>query len=155
MAREVDASGASAIAELIPYLYPRNTTALRISWLLENVVIPNSQWHAVFQDQLVEALIKSGNPVIRRNIAKTIASMVISSEHFDALYDFSLSRISDSAEAVAVKVHCISIAFQIVKHFPDLATELKAVLEDECSKNSVAFAANARKIMKKLKKPEP
>ena len=149
---EVGAMGSLAIDKLIPCLYYSNALALRTSWLLENIIIPNEKWHQVFQEKLVVALVDGNSPAARRNLAKTIASFKISAEYYDQLYDFSINRISDSEEAVAVKVHCIAIAFQIVKAFPDLATELKAVLEDELSKNSVAFAANARKIIKKLEK---
>lgn len=152
LSKRVDRLGPSVITELIKYLYPKDNLSLRVSWLLENVIIPNKEWHTAFQNDLVKALIDSGNPMIRRNVAKTISKMDVSEKHHDELYAFSIDRISDSAEAVAVKVHCVSIAFQVVKVYPDLANEFKAVLENEFSRNSVAFAANVRKVLKRLDK---
>lgn len=142
----------SAIDVAISWLYLPGKIALRASWLVENIIIPKSSLHQRYAIQLCDALLKSENPAMRRNVAKTIAQSYIPEEREDELFDFSIRAIGNSNEAVAVKVHCVSIAFQITLRYPELATEIYELIKEQEPKNSVAFAACSRKYMKNLEK---
>jgi hypothetical protein len=75
-----------------------------------------------------------------QNIPKNLQAKAL-----DICFEFMLSP----NEAVAVKVYAMELASNITKQHPELKNELLAVIEDQLPKNTVAFSARARKVLKK------
>lgn len=148
----VGANHLDTLDELMACLYLPGPAAMRAAWLVENIVLPRPQLYKECAPALVEALLHGPNRAIRRNIAKTLGESYLPKDMYDVLYDFAIKCMLSTDEAVAVKVHCMRIAFYIAKEYPDLLIEVKAVLEEQRSKNSVGFAACSKQYLKKIEK---
>lgn len=142
----------SAMKEVISWLYLSGPMCMRTSWMVENVILPHPELHSKYAVDLGNALLNSPSDAMRRNVSKTLAESHIPEELHDELYDFAIQRIMSSDEAVAVKVHCLKIAYQIALKYPDLLVEVSEVIEEQRSKNSVGFAACSKKYAKKIEK---
>jgi len=141
-----------AMKETISWLYLPGPMSMRVSWMVENIILPHPEIHEKYASDLAQALLNSPSEAMRRNIAKTLAESHLPQEWYDELYDFAIKRILSSEEAVAVKVHCLKIAFQIAVKYPDLLVEVREVIEEQRTKNSVGFAACSKKYAKKIEK---
>lgn len=152
LAEEVVAKHLDKMDEVLECLYLPGPTAMRTAWMVENIILPRPELYERCAPGLVKALLHSPNAAMRRNIAKTLGESHLPKDMYDELYDFAIQRILDSGEAVAVKVHCVRIAFLIGKEYPDLFVEIKEVLEEQRSKNSAGFAACSKNYLKKIEK---
>lgn len=129
-----------------------NPLAMRWAWLLENTIIPRKELHEVHLDGLANAYLQTKSPSVRRVIGKILVNAKIPEAYEDELYDFTIKQLQKADEPVAVKFHAMNIAAEIALRYPDLATELRHVIEDQIEKNSVAFKAGSKHVFKKLKR---
>jgi len=66
----------------------------------------------------------------------------------DQIFEWCL----DPEIQVAVKVYGITVLVDLCKIYPELETELKAVIHDQMDKNTYAFTARSKQILKQLEK---
>jgi hypothetical protein len=151
MAKDIETNNLD-FNSLFELLLEDNQLAMRSAWLIENLVIPNAKIQQVYFKNLVEAYFKTESSSVRRNIGKTIGHCSISQDWEDELYDFCTKLIVNSNEVVAVKVHAMIIAAKIAAKYTELIPELKATIEGEFEKNTVAFRGAAKRAFKLFKK---
>ena len=138
--------------ELFGLLQKDNQMAMRVSWLVENIVIPNRKYQNQYFDDLAMAYFKTKSGSVKRNIGKTIAHCEIPEKWEDELYSFCTKMLVDGNEVVAAKVHAMLISTQIAIRYPDLIDELRETIKGEFDKNTVAYSAAAKRAFKLFKK---
>ena len=67
-----------------------------------------------------------------------------------------LARLTDTRAPYAIRAQCIKLAYEQMKYYPELLTELKAALDMlEQEALSPGLASAKRQVMKKIKKALP
>ena len=123
----------------------------RASWLLQ--VIPKK--HPELIKPHIELFIDTVQSFkvagIKRGILFSLSLQKIpkklQAKALDICFEFMLSP----DETVAVKVYAMELAANITKDHPELKNELVSVIENQLPKNTVAFSARAKKVVKALR----
>ena len=103
-------------------------------------------------EEIIEFLPHPNHNGTYRSLVKILAHLDHIPEKYQGiLYSLCIDWLLNPQKQVAIKVHCMSIAALIAKAEPDLQEELRLVITDQLDYNSSAFAARARKVLKKMK----
>ena len=68
----------------------------------------------------------------------------------DQLLEKAFEYLENKKEAVAVKIHAMTVAERLCQSYPELKTELKIILEDQIEFGSAGFRSRASKILGKI-----
>lgn len=126
--------------------------SFHIAWLFEICATENQDAVKPFVAEMVEVLPLPYHNGVHRSLTKTLTRYDIPSSHEGVLYNLCMEWLLDPKRQVAIKVHCMQIAFNIGKNTPELLEELELVVKDQLEFNSVAFAARAKHIIKQIRK---
>lgn len=122
----------------------------RASWLLAVISGKHPELIKPYVTKFVNTVKDLKPDGIKRNVMQALASQKIPEVHRSKLLDICFELMFASKEPVAVKVWAMEAAANIVLLHPELKEELLAVIEDQKEKNSVAFSARAKQILKRL-----
>ena len=103
-------------------------------------------------EELIISLSKLKNEGAIRTILKalTLYDEYGNENSLGMLMETCFNFLSSNEAAVAVKIYSMDILFNICKKEPGLKYELMAVIEDQIPKNSKAFKARAKSILKRM-----
>jgi hypothetical protein len=102
---------------------------------------------------LISALTKSKVDGVKRCTLKVLAETPIymSEEDFGELADICFNFAEDENEAIAIRAFAIDILLQVVKKYPEIKPELRAILESIIPFGSTGLKNKCKKILKTLK----
>ena len=66
--------------------------------------------------------------------------------------DVCFDYLASPKEAIAIRVFAMEVLFNICKKEPELADELKLLIEDHYPHSSAGFQSKARKVLKSISK---
>ena len=89
---------------------------------------------------------------VHRNLARMLSQFEIPEEEQGALYSLCIDWVLDPKKEVAIKVHGMTIAYNIAKAIPELREELALVINDQLEFNSAGFKSRGKKILKQINK---
>jgi len=89
---------------------------------------------------------------IKRNTIRIMSEIDLPEELIGEAADVCFRFLDDPKEAIAVRVFSMSVCFNITKREPELANELKLIIEDHYPHGSAGFKSRGRKIVKALNK---
>lgn len=107
-----------------------------------------------YLDRMLDLLEQPVHNAIKRNTVRIMADMEVPEELLGKAAEICFKLLDDPKAAIAVRVFSMSVLFNIVKREPDLAGELRIVLEDHYPHGSAGFKSRSRKILKALSKYE-
>lgn len=137
--------------ELFGFVYrDQDRIAAKAAWISDYCVEAHPHLIEKHMDSVVVALPNFKQQGVQRSIVRMISRLPLPCSNLGLLLNTCLNWLSDSAITVAVKVHCMEIAANIANQEPAIKPELKAVIEQELPKNTVAFASRAKRILPKL-----
>ncbi len=87
---------------------------------------------------------------IKRNTIRVLQTVEIPEELHGIAADICFQYLSNHEEAVAIKAFSMTVLFNLSKHYPELKTELKFILEEQLPYQSPAFKNRALKILGEL-----
>ena len=76
--------------------------------------------------------------------------MQIPEEYQSQLIDQLFELLSDPKEESAVKAFAMTVAYNVVKQYPELGQELKIIIEDQLPYATPSFKSRAKRIINKL-----
>ncbi len=120
------------------------------SWTASKVYELKPEWFDVYIPQLIECLEKPIHGSVRRNSLRILQSMEIPESYRGELIDILFPLLEDSKAEIAAKAFGINVAYNIVKDYPELAKELKIIIEDQLPYATPSFKSRAKKIIQKL-----
>ncbi|MBC7450473.1 MAG: hypothetical protein H7259_03180 [Cytophagales bacterium] len=124
--------------------------AQRAAWAASKAYELKPEWFSVYILKLIRI---SGKPVhdgIRRNSLRILQSMDIPKKYEGEMLDIAFQMLADPKAAIAIKAFAMTIAFNLVKTYPELKSELKILIEDQLPYATAAIKSRANKILKKL-----
>ena len=87
-----------------------------------------------------------------RSLLRMLCRYDIPEEQQGILIDLCFKFMVSELYPVAVKVHAMQIIYNHVLIYPELAEELRTIIEDQMINNSVGFASRGRRILSQLDK---
>ncbi|MBL4648543.1 MAG: hypothetical protein JKY03_02345 [Aureispira sp.] len=136
------------LTELLDAEHP---VGMRFTWLLGHILEENPEQIAPIVSYCFEHRNQWTFPGIKRTLAKMLWLAGVPEEIEGLVVDELFKWILDPKIKVAVKVYGIDALYNMVVKYPDLKEELLIVIDDQLDKNSVAFRARAKKVLKALK----
>lgn len=123
----------------------------RAAWVLAAINKNNPELIKEYVPLFIETINQFKIDAVKRNMLLVIASEFKIEERLRApLLDICYGYILSPTETVVVKVHAMQIIANLTKEHPELKGELIIVIKDQLPKNSAAFKARAKRILKKL-----
>jgi hypothetical protein len=87
----------------------------------------------------------------RRNIVRLLQFVEVPVRYRGRVATICFEMLQDRKEAVAVRVFSMTVLANLVPHEPDLAGELKVIIEDNLPYGSAGFVSRARKVLREFK----
>ncbi|MFT5165164.1 MAG: hypothetical protein ACI8P3_000388 [Saprospiraceae bacterium] len=134
------------------FLGKDNRLSQRASWAVGFCGLAHPELIYPHLKQMLANLDKPVHDAIKRNTVRILADMDYPEDMLGEIADVSFRLLDDPKEAVAVRIFSMSVCLNITKREPDLANELKIILEDHYPHGSAGFKSRAKKILKELRK---
>ena len=122
----------------------------RASWLLTIISRKHPELITPYVSKFIDTVSDFKIGGIRRNIINALATQNIPKKQQGKVVNICFDFILSKTEPVAVKTLSLEVLSNIVKQYPELKEELKAAIEDQLPKTSVAFHARAKHVLKKI-----
>ena len=131
-----------------------NRLSQRASWAVGFCGLAHPELIYPHLKQMVANLDNPVHNAIKRNTVRILAELDIPDDLLGEIADVCFRLLDDPKEAIAIRVFSMSVCFNITKREPELANELKLIIEDHYPHGSAGFKSRARKILKDLQKLE-
>ena len=125
----------------------------RAAWVLDATTMRHPFLFDDILDEAVAFLFVKKHDAVPRAITKILGlRKEIPEKHQGMLFSLAIDWMLSPTKAVALKVHCMSIACTIAMPIPELREELAIVIKDQIEFNTPAFLSRGRKVLKQLNK---
>jgi len=124
----------------------------RAAWVAEIVCQKYPDLIKPYLNKIVRGLKLYTHPGSRRNSLKILMRTEIPENLQGVLIDTCFEWLLSAEKTVAVKIFAMQIIENHLAFYPELAVELKEVIEDQWEKNSAGFKSRGRKVLKGLEK---
>ena len=107
----------------------------------------------IIQSYLSAILDNLQNPIhvaVKRNSLRILQNVDLPEDLLGLAADLCFGFLNDTKEAVAVRVFAMQVCYNICVREPELAPELKAIIEDFYPHGTAGFKSRGRKILKQL-----
>jgi hypothetical protein len=128
--------------------------AQRGAWAVTEVVQAHPNLLLPHLDTLLAALENKVHPAVLRNGLKVIANtrIALTEEQEGRLVQCAFELLADPQVAVAIQVHAMQCIANLLPVYPDLAVELKVLLEEGMEQGSPGYRSRGRKVLKQIAK---
>ena len=131
--------------------------AFNALWALSHFDEANNPWLFQKHDDLIDRVL------VEKNMTKLrlMLSLLIRQPFEEAtlrsdFIDYCIAKITACSYPYAIRAYCMKLAYEQMKYYPELLTELKAALDMlEQEALSPGLASAKRQVMKKIKKALP
>jgi hypothetical protein len=122
----------------------------RAAWPLSYCVNNHPALVAPYFGKLVDLLEKPGahNAVIR-NITRLLQDLEVPAKYHGKVMNACFRFISDVHTPIAIKAFSLTILDNLSRTYPDIAQELKLIINERWNNESPAFKSRARKILER------
>jgi len=121
----------------------------RAAWVLRFCAEYHPTLVLPYLSELISNLERPIPDAVKRNTVRLLQNINIPPEFQGQLADICFNYLTGS-EPVAVKAFAMTILANLTKTEPDLANELKIILQNQLPHASPAFSVRARKILREL-----
>lgn len=126
---------------------------VRTAWAMNFVLEKHHHMLGPYWDKLIAYLKTDVHNAFGRNLFRILGWIPLPESHLGELTGMAFDFLCDPQSEVAIRSNCIIFLMRVVEQEPDLAQELKLVLEDGLEyETKAAFVGRARKALKKLSK---
>jgi hypothetical protein len=122
----------------------------RASWSASKAYELKPQWFEAYIPHLIACLDKPIHGSVRRNSLRILQTMDIPESYSGKLIDTLFALLADSKTESAVKAFGMTVAYNIIQHYPELKSELKIIIEDQLPFATPSFKSRAKKIINNL-----
>lgn len=124
----------------------------RSAWPLSYAVQKHPQLIKPHLTALIRQMEKNDlPPAVRRNAVRLLQDVDVPARLQGKLMNCCFDYICDPKEKAAVKAFSLTILERMCKQYPDIAGELRRVIEDRWDLETAAFRSRGRKILASLK----
>lgn len=135
-------------------LDPDQRVASNALWIFTHLGEHSDEWLFAKHDQLIDRALQEQNTTKQRLMLTLLLRQPFRKETLRTDFiDFCVSKITVCSSPYAIRALCMKLAYQQMKHYPELLQELKltlAILTQE--KLSPALSSALRQVQEKMRK---
>ena len=126
--------------------------AVNALWTFTHFAAADNEWLYAKHDQLIERAITEQDVTKLRLILTLLLRQPFDEEDIRTDFiDFCLARLTDTRAPYAIRAQCIKLAYEQMRHWPELLDELRQTLEMiSCEPLSPGLRSAWRHVMKKI-----
>lgn len=122
----------------------------RSAWIFEEACMLNDELLKKYKDRIAQLFPKLKHVPLRRMLGNILSKTEIPEDYESDILDASLTWLQDPEMPAAVRVHCMTIVYNLSKKYPELQQELKEILHYWYDTGSAGFRNRAGKILKRI-----
>lgn len=140
-------------AELIAlFLGEEYRVTQRAAWAIRFCAEAHPELIVPHLPAMVENLQRTNHDSIKRNTIKVLTFIDIPEALLGEVATVCFDFLASPKEAIAIRVFSMEVLFKICQREPDLAEELKLLIEDHYEHGSAGFKSKGRKVLKGISK---
>ena len=142
------------IAELYQLIFDEDErVATNALWVFTHFDMQNNEWLYAKHDDLIDRVLVEKNETKRRLILSLLLHQPFEEESLRSDFiDFCIAKITASSQPYAIRCYCMKLAYEQMKYYPELLTELKAAIDMlEQEPLSPGLTSAKKQVMKKIK----
>lgn len=125
--------------------------ARRAAWPLSYIVQDDPKLIDKWYPKIIAQLKKPGqHPAIYRNIFRFLEEIAIPKKHCAVVFDLAVKYIVNATQPVAVRAFALTTAGNVCRTYPELAGELRVIVQQMQEETSAAIRVRCRKILEEL-----
>ena len=141
-------------AELYQLIFDEDErVATNALWVFTHFDMQNNEWLYAKHDDLIDRVLVEKNETKRRLILSLLLRQPFEEESLRSDFiDFCIAKITASSQPYAIRCYCMKLAYEQMKDYPELLTELKAAIDMlEQEPLSPGLTSAKKQVMKKIK----
>lgn len=141
-------------AELYQLIFDEDErVATNALWVFTHFDMQNNEWLYAKHDDLIDRVLVEKNETKRRLILQLLLRQPFEEESLRSDFiDFCIAKITASSQPYAIRCYCMKLAYEQMKYYPELLTELKAAIDMlEQEPLSPGLTSAKKLVMKKIK----
>ena len=126
--------------------------AVNALWVFTHFAADDNVWLFAKHDQLIDRCLEEQDTTKLRLILTLLLRQPFHEEAVRTDFiDFCLARLTDARAPYAIRAQCIKLAYEQMRHWPELLDELRQTLEMiSCEPLSPGLRSAWRQVMRKL-----
>ena len=141
-------------AELYQLIFDEDErVATNALWVFTHFDMQNNEWLYAKHDDLIDRVLIEKNETKRRLILSLLLRQPFEEESLRSDFiDFCIAKITASSQPYAIRCYCMKLAYEQMKYYPELLTELKTAIDMlEQEPLSPGLTSAKKQVMKKIK----
>ena len=141
-------------AELYQLIFDEDErVATNALWVFTHFDMQNNEWLYTKHDDLIDRVLVEKNETKRRLILSLLLRQPFEEGSLRSDFiDFCIAKITASSQPYAIRCYCMKLAYEQMKYYPELLTELKAAIDMlEQEPLSPGLTSAKKQVMKKIK----
>lgn len=141
-------------AELYQLIFDEDErVATNALWVFTHFDMQNNEWLYAKHDDLIDRVLVEKNETKRRLILSLLLRQPFEEESLRSDFiDFCIAKITACSQPYAIRCYCMKLAYEQMKYYPELLTELKAAIDMlEQEPLSPGLTSAKKQVMKKIK----
>ena len=122
-------------------------------WVFTHFDLQNNEWLYSKHDDLIDRVLVEKNETKRRLILSLLLRQPFEEKSLRSDFiDFCITKITACSQPYAIRCYCMKLAYEQMKYYPELLTELKAAIDMlEQEPLSPGLISAKKQVMKKIK----
>ena len=141
-------------AELYQLIFDEDErVATNALWVFTHFDMQNNEWLYAKHDDLIDRVLVEKNETKRRLMLSLLLRQPFEEESLRSDFiDFCIAKITACSQPYAIRCYCMKLAYEQMKYYPELLTELKAAIDMlEQEPLSPDLTSAKKQVMKKIK----
>ena len=141
-------------AELYQLIFDEDErVATNALWVFTHFDMQNNEWLYAKHDDLIDRVLVEKNETKRRLILQLLLHQPFEEKSLRSDFiDFCIAKITACSQPYAIHCYCMKLAYEQMKYYPELLTELKAAIDMlEQESLSPGLTSAKKQVMKKIK----
>ena len=141
-------------AELYQLIFDEDErVATNALWVFTHFDMQNNEWLYAKHDDLIDRVLVEKNETKRRLILSLLLRQPFEEKSLRSDFiDFCITKITACSQPYAIRCYCMKLAYEQMKYYPELLTELKAAIDMlEQEPLSPGLTSAKKQVMKKIK----
>ena len=141
-------------AELYQLIFDEDErVATKALWVFTHFDMQNNEWLYAKHDDLIDRVLVEKNETKRRLMLSLLLRQPFEEESLRSDFiDFCIAKITACSQPYAIRCYCMKLAYEQMKYYPELLTELKAAIDMlEQEPLSPGLTSAKKQVMKKIK----
>lgn len=134
------------------FLHEEYRIVQRAAWIMSHSAEAHPHLIQPHLESLLSAMESPKHDAVLRNGLKVLAEVELEEELLGKAATLAFDFLADPKSPVAIKVHSMQLLANICQVEPDLAGELRILIEDQWEEGTAGFKSRGKKILKQLDK---